>query len=226
MWGRSAGAGCPLRFVRRRSARAATHALRVVGSRRAADTPRPRLVTHRQCAAPGDARRRSSFGGEGSVTVGAAVGRPGRGRSALSRRCAAHVWQRAPTVGERSGDPCPASPPPRTPAATCLVLQDTHSTRAIAWIRKQSQPLLSRSSTKYELANALRFAEYRGALRPGNAATCWADFEADVTVGRVTTAPACMWRPPSTSAGSAFSPSIATRGVWRGRSDWVCHCSR
>jgi predicted nucleic acid-binding protein len=66
---------------------------------------------------------------------------------------------------------------------------DTHSARAIAWIRKQTSPISLSILNEYELMNALRFAEYRGALRPGTAATCWADFEADLAAGRLTTAP-------------------------------------
>jgi predicted nucleic acid-binding protein len=66
---------------------------------------------------------------------------------------------------------------------------DAHSTRAIGWVRKQSQPISLSPFNEYELANALRFAEYHGTLRPGDAAACWADFEADLTAGRLATPP-------------------------------------
>jgi predicted nucleic acid-binding protein len=70
-----------------------------------------------------------------------------------------------------------------------LYASDGNSARAVAWARTQSNPIHLSVLNEYELANALRFAECRGALSPGSATAYWADFEADVAAGRVTTAP-------------------------------------
>jgi len=62
---------------------------------------------------------------------------------------------------------------------------DVHTPKAIAWIRSQSKPISISSFNRFELANALRFAEFRGAVESGAAARYWADFEADLSAGRL-----------------------------------------
>jgi hypothetical protein len=46
--------------------------------------------------------------------------------------------------------------------------------------RCESTPLTLSSLNGYELANALRFAEFRKGIAPGAAAVYWSQFEADL----------------------------------------------
>jgi len=62
---------------------------------------------------------------------------------------------------------------------------DVHSPRALEWIVSQHVPLVVTSLNEFELANALRFAEWRGAIARGEAGRFWADFEADRAAGRI-----------------------------------------
>ena len=62
---------------------------------------------------------------------------------------------------------------------------DAHTARAMAWLRANQAVLSLTMLNEYELENALRFAEFRGALRPGGAALFRAQFEADRLAGRL-----------------------------------------
>jgi predicted nucleic acid-binding protein len=62
---------------------------------------------------------------------------------------------------------------------------DVHSPKALAWMKAQHVPVTVTSLGEYELANALRFAEFRKAISPGEAALFWADFEADRSADRI-----------------------------------------
>lgn len=62
---------------------------------------------------------------------------------------------------------------------------DAHSARAVAWMKKQRAPLALSVLNEYELANALRFAEFRKLIGKGDAVRLWADFETDVSHGRL-----------------------------------------
>ena len=62
---------------------------------------------------------------------------------------------------------------------------DVHSPRAMEWLLSQHRPLTVTALNEFELANALRFAERRGAIGPGDAARFWAEFEADRAAGRI-----------------------------------------
>ena len=62
---------------------------------------------------------------------------------------------------------------------------DAHTSRAVAWMKSQRMALALTVLGEYELGNALRFAEFRKVLAPGEAALFWAQFEADRVSGRV-----------------------------------------
>jgi predicted nucleic acid-binding protein len=62
---------------------------------------------------------------------------------------------------------------------------DVHTPRAIEWLAEQRTLLTISPLGEYELANALRFAEYSGRISGGEAARCWAEFEADRAAGRL-----------------------------------------
>jgi len=62
---------------------------------------------------------------------------------------------------------------------------DVHSPRAVAWAVGSTTALRLSSLAHFEFGNALRFAEFRKALRPGEAAQHWARFELAVTQGRL-----------------------------------------
>lgn len=62
---------------------------------------------------------------------------------------------------------------------------DAHTQRTIAWMKKQKAPLILTCLSEYELGNALRFAEFRGGIGPGEAALFWSQFEADRASGRI-----------------------------------------
>ena len=55
----------------------------------------------------------------------------------------------------------------------------------MAWIRRLARPLTLSRINQYELANALRFAEYRHFLAQGKAAAYLADFDADIAAGKL-----------------------------------------
>lgn len=62
---------------------------------------------------------------------------------------------------------------------------DVHSPRAVAWIAQCTVPIRINALTRYEFENALRFAEFRNAIKPGEAARFLAQFEAAITAGRI-----------------------------------------
>jgi predicted nucleic acid-binding protein len=62
---------------------------------------------------------------------------------------------------------------------------DTHTHRAVSWMKSQQRALTLSSLSEYELGNALRFAEFRKGIAPGDAAVFWSQFEADRASGRV-----------------------------------------
>jgi predicted nucleic acid-binding protein len=62
---------------------------------------------------------------------------------------------------------------------------DAQTPRAVKWIKTRRNPLTVTSLGEFELGNALRFAEFRRSIAPGEAALFWAQFEADRASGRV-----------------------------------------
>lgn len=60
-----------------------------------------------------------------------------------------------------------------------------HSGRIVAWLTSQRWPLVVTSLNEFELCNALRFAEWRGAIAAGQAAAFWAQFQQDQAAGRI-----------------------------------------
>ena len=62
---------------------------------------------------------------------------------------------------------------------------DAHTPRAVAWTKSQRSALTLTSLSEFGLGNALRFAEFRKGLAPGEAALFWAEFEADRASGRL-----------------------------------------
>ncbi len=62
---------------------------------------------------------------------------------------------------------------------------DVHTPRALAWMKSQRGALTLTSLGEYELSNALRFAEFCKKIAPGEAASFWAQFEADRASGRL-----------------------------------------
>ena len=62
---------------------------------------------------------------------------------------------------------------------------DVHSPQAVAWTAQCTAPIRLNTLTHYELGNALRFAEFRRALKTGEATQYEALFEAAVAQGRL-----------------------------------------
>lgn len=62
---------------------------------------------------------------------------------------------------------------------------DVHSPRAVAWIAQCTAPIRVNALPRYEFENALRFAEFRTAIKPGQAVRFLAQFEAAITHGRI-----------------------------------------
>jgi predicted nucleic acid-binding protein len=62
---------------------------------------------------------------------------------------------------------------------------DAHTHRAVTWIKAQRSALTLTSLGEFELGNALRFAEFRKAMAPGEASLFWAQFEADQASERI-----------------------------------------
>ena len=63
---------------------------------------------------------------------------------------------------------------------------DTNTSQAIGWIKKDRTPIGISPIGRYELGNALRFAEFRRLIRPGQASLFWSQFESDIVSGRIT----------------------------------------
>ena len=72
-----------------------------------------------------------------------------------------------------------------TSALFSLYANDAHSSRLVTWLTSQRRPLVVTALNEFELSNALRFAEWRGAIPTGQAAAFWADFQYDQAAGRV-----------------------------------------
>lgn len=66
---------------------------------------------------------------------------------------------------------------------SCYVT-DAHTSQALLELGNLGQPLFITTLNEFEIANALRMAEYRKLLPPGKAAVLLADFQADVTAGK------------------------------------------
>lgn len=62
---------------------------------------------------------------------------------------------------------------------------DIHSRGAISWVAVEDSPITITALNEFELANAMRFSEFRKAVGPGEAALFLADVEADVKAGRL-----------------------------------------
>jgi predicted nucleic acid-binding protein len=60
---------------------------------------------------------------------------------------------------------------------------DVHTPKALRLVKQLGHALTISTLNQYELANALRFAEWRKLLDPGKAAVYLADFDADVAGG-------------------------------------------
>jgi len=72
-----------------------------------------------------------------------------------------------------------------TSALFSLYAYDAHSSRIVAWLKSQRQPIVVTSLNEFELSNALRFAEWRGAIATGEAAAFCAQFQEDQAAGRI-----------------------------------------
>lgn len=62
---------------------------------------------------------------------------------------------------------------------------DGNTSRAVSWLRSQRTALALTSLNEFELGNALRFAEFRKVIGPGESAVFWAQYEADRASGRL-----------------------------------------
>jgi len=62
---------------------------------------------------------------------------------------------------------------------------DSNTPRALAWVKSRRTAVTLTSFGEFELANALRFAEFRKAIGSGEAALFWTQFEADRASGRL-----------------------------------------
>lgn len=65
---------------------------------------------------------------------------------------------------------------------------DVHSSKAVAWVARNTRVLYLNSLTHYEFGNALRFSEFRKAIPTGSAAQYWVGLEAAVAQGRLVVA--------------------------------------
>lgn len=62
---------------------------------------------------------------------------------------------------------------------------DPNTPKAVAWISRHRNPIMITAFGRYELANAVRFAEFKGTVAPGKASVFWSEFESDLTSGRI-----------------------------------------
>ena len=62
---------------------------------------------------------------------------------------------------------------------------DVHSVRAVSWLAQLQNPITLSPYNPFEFGNALRFAEFRKAIKPGEAAMYAAQFEAAIRQGRL-----------------------------------------
>ncbi len=65
---------------------------------------------------------------------------------------------------------------------------DANSPRAVAWAAAATRPITLSPYNPFELGNALRFAEFRKAIQPGEAALYGSQFEAALRQGRLVAA--------------------------------------
>jgi predicted nucleic acid-binding protein len=66
-----------------------------------------------------------------------------------------------------------------------LYANDAHTSRLLAWLAAHPAAITVTPLAEFELHNALRFAEFRGALAAGDAVTFWRQFEEDRESGRI-----------------------------------------
>ena len=66
-----------------------------------------------------------------------------------------------------------------------LYASDAYSSRAVAWVSRNTLALHLNSLTHFEFGNAVRFSEFRKAIPLGSAAQYWAGFEAAIAQGRL-----------------------------------------
>lgn len=62
---------------------------------------------------------------------------------------------------------------------------DINTAPAVAWSAANTEAIFISSLNHYEMINALRFAEFRKAIAPGDAATFGSQFEFDLPGGRL-----------------------------------------
>lgn len=62
---------------------------------------------------------------------------------------------------------------------------DVNTSLSLDWVKAHRRRLTLTALNEYELANAFRFAEFRGLLGSGEAARLWAHLEADRSAGRI-----------------------------------------
>jgi len=62
---------------------------------------------------------------------------------------------------------------------------DGNSPRAVKWTASCQQAITLSPYNPYELGNALRFAEFRKVIRPGDSAMYWSQFQAAIQRGRL-----------------------------------------
>lgn len=65
---------------------------------------------------------------------------------------------------------------------------DINSPKAVAWATAATGPISLSPYNTFELGNALRFAEFRKVIPPGDAALYWSQFEAATNQGRLVVA--------------------------------------
>jgi len=62
---------------------------------------------------------------------------------------------------------------------------DGNSSRAVIWTATCMLPITLSPYNPYEMGNALRFAEFRKAIKPGESAMYWSQFESATRHGRL-----------------------------------------
>ena len=62
---------------------------------------------------------------------------------------------------------------------------DASSSRAVNWVSTCQLPITLSPYNPYELGNALRFAEFRQVIKPGESAMYWSQFESTIQRGRL-----------------------------------------
>jgi predicted nucleic acid-binding protein len=62
---------------------------------------------------------------------------------------------------------------------------DSNSPKAITWSATSQKPIMLSALNDYELGNALKLAEFRKTISPGDASVFWSQFESDLANGRL-----------------------------------------